>query len=135
AGDVISVSVDTPLSDLRPYVELRDGSDFTLASDNDAGPDQDAFISHYEVSTSGSYYVRVGKYWNSSASGDYELRVERARGIELESDRNYQNDGIGGANALMLQAQGTHQVATVAGTVMGPQGSVNPNELDEDIFA
>src|SRR5882757_7482703 len=33
AGDVVSVSVDTPGSTLIPYVELRDGSDQAVTSD------------------------------------------------------------------------------------------------------
>ena len=42
--------------------------------------------------------MKVGKYWQSTQTGPYELRVERARGVQLETDREYQNDGIGGAN-------------------------------------
>jgi len=60
AGDVISISVDTPDSDLDPYVELRNSADGVLASDNNNGPGNDAFISHYTISSSGAYYVRVG---------------------------------------------------------------------------
>src|SRR5882757_5315677 len=131
AGDVVSVSVNTPGSDLIPYVLLRNGADQVLAGDQFSGPDDDAFISHYVVAVSGSYYVEVGKYYYSSQPGSYELHVDRARGIQLESDANYQNDSIGGANALTLTTAGTHQVATVAGTVMAPQGG----HLDQDLFS
>src|SRR5207244_259624 len=94
------------------------------------GPDNDAFISHYVVPTSGSYYVVVGKYYYGSEPGSYELHVDRARGIQLETDHNYQNDSIGGANALTLTPAGTHQIATVAGTVMTPEGG----HVDQDLF-
>ena len=131
AGDLVSVSVDTPASNVDSYVELYNAAGQQLTGNDDSGPDADAFISHYAVTESGSYYVRVGKGYYSSESGDYALRVERARGIQLESDASYQNDAISGANALALTQAGTHQTATVAGTVMAPSGS----NLDEDVFA
>ena len=51
--------------------------------------------------------------------------MERARGIQLETDPNNQNDSLGGANVLALTPAGTHQVATVAGTVQ---------YADQDVF-
>lgn len=132
AGDVLSVSVDTPGSSLNPYVELRNAAGSTLASDNDAGPDTDAFISHYTITSSGEYFVVVAKDYNdSSGPGDYELWVDLARGIQLESDANYSNDSISGANALTLTTAGNHRIATVAGAVMSPEGS----NTDEDLFS
>ena len=97
AGDVISVGVDTPGSDVYPYVELLNGSGQYITGDQDGGPGNDAFISHYVVPVSGSYYVKVGNT-GEHADRAFELRVERARGVQLETDREYQNDGIGGAN-------------------------------------
>ena len=55
AGDVISVGVDTPGSDVYPYVELLNGSGEYITGDQDGGPGNDAFISHYVVPVSGSY--------------------------------------------------------------------------------
>ena len=98
AGDVVSISVDTPNSDLDPYVELHDAADGVLASDDSAGPDGDSFISHYTIPNSGIYYVRVGKSYWASTPGSYELRVDLARGIQLESDASYSNGSISGAN-------------------------------------
>ena len=129
AGDVVSISVDTPESNLNPYVELHNAADQYLIGDDNAGPDNDAFISHYIIPSSGSYYVKVGNY--SATPGSYELRVDLARGMQLESDACYSNDSIAGANALTMSAAGTQQQATVAGTVMAPEGS----NTDEDYFA
>jgi len=59
AGDVVSVSVDTPDSDLNPRVYLYDAAGNQLGYDDDAGPSYDAFISHYAIASSGTYYARV----------------------------------------------------------------------------
>ncbi|HUU82658.1 MAG TPA: PPC domain-containing protein [Phycisphaerae bacterium] len=94
AGDLVTISVDTPDSDLNPYVELRNSADGTLASDHNSGPDGDALINRYAITSSGTYVVRVGKYQNSSTPGAYELRVDLVHGNQptLESDANYAND-------------------------------------------
>ena len=131
AGDIVSISVDTPESSLNPFVELHNAADSNLVSDYDAGPDADAFISHYPIPSSGFYYVKVGNNSGASTPGSYELRVDLARGIQLESDGSYSNDNLAGANALTVSAADTHQQATVAGTLMGPEGS----NTDEDYFA
>jgi hypothetical protein len=44
--------------------------------------------------------------------------VERARGLQLETDANYQNDTISGANALTWVPVAEHRTAVVAGTLM-----------------
>ena len=100
AGDVVSVSVDTPQSELNPYVELHDASGSRLAYDDSRGPGEDAFISHYAIGSSGTYYVRVNS--QSSTSGSYEVRVDVARVIQLENDGNYSNDSVTSANVLRL---------------------------------
>ncbi|MCM8621626.1 MAG: LEPR-XLL domain-containing protein, partial [Candidatus Accumulibacter sp.] len=41
-GDVISVSVDTPSSDMDPYLWLGDGTGSGITSDDNAGPGNDA---------------------------------------------------------------------------------------------
>jgi len=131
AGDVISVSIDTPESDLNPYVELRNSADGVLASNDKSGPDLDSYISHYVIPSSGTYYVRAGKDHYSATPGAYQLRVDLARGTELEHDPDFSNDGIPGANKLSL-ALGVpgHLVGTVAATVMAAQGA----NTDEDYF-
>ncbi|RDE49092.1 MAG: LEPR-XLL domain-containing protein, partial [Candidatus Accumulibacter meliphilus] len=61
AGDLVSVSVDTPDSDVNAVVELRNAADGALATSDNEGPGSDAFISRLAVTASGSYYVVVGK--------------------------------------------------------------------------
>ena len=128
AGDVISVSVDTPDSDMNPYLELYNAGAGRLVYDHDSGPFYDAFISGYAIAGSGTYYARVSR---ASATGSYELRVDLARGIDLESDANYANDSIAGANGLNWATVGTHRTATIAGTIMAPESG----NVDEDYFS
>jgi hypothetical protein len=131
-GDCVSLSVDTPDSDLRPYVYLCDASGSSVASDYGSGPDYDAFISHYTIPRSGTYFARVYRYYYGYTTGDYQLRLDLTRGVQLESDADYSNDDVAGANELILQRGVTdHQVATVGGTIMAPSSS----NLDEDVFA
>jgi RHS repeat-associated protein len=74
--------------------------------------------------------VLVGKEYYSTASGLYQLHVDVARGIDQESDVNYSNDSIGGANVLGLASQGTHTATTIAGTIMSP----GDGQVDEDTY-
>jgi len=130
AGDVVSVSVDTlsGYPHLDPYVRLYDAAGSCLTGDWDGGPGHDAFISHEVISTSGTYYVQVGS--QASTSGSYQARVDLARGIQLESDADYGNDTISGANPLILsEGKPGHSAATVAGTLMSPERT-----RDKDIF-
>src|SRR5437868_6683601 len=92
AGDVISVSVDTIAAALDPYVEVRNSANGLLASDEDNGPGNDSFISAFAIVSSGTYTVRVGA--RSSATGQYLVRLDVARGVQIESDANYSNDSI-----------------------------------------
>ena len=116
AGDIVSLSVDTPDSDLVPRVYLYDPSGSSLTYDYYSGPGSDAFISHYSITTNGTYYVRVISYY--STTGSYQLRIDLARGIQLESDPNYTNDSIAGANSLTLTTEGDRRYGTIAGTIM-----------------
>lgn len=128
----MSVSVDTPDSVLDPYVQLRNAADSSLTSSNDEGPDYDAFISHYTIASSGTYYVVVGKNYYSSTPGSYQLRIDVVRGIQLETDASYSNDSVSGANQLTLAAVGNRSEATVVGTVMALE--VASANKDEDLF-
>ncbi|MEJ2392692.1 MAG: CARDB domain-containing protein [Gammaproteobacteria bacterium] len=132
AGDVVSIAVDTLGSGLDPYLRLRNSANSSLKSEGYSGPDSDAFISAYQISSSGIYYVEVyeNSYYNNT-TGSYQVRVDVARSIQLESDANYSNDSISGANVLKLTAAGTDQVGTIAGTIMLSEG----NNLDEDVFS
>ncbi|MAF66354.1 MAG: hypothetical protein CMJ84_11945, partial [Planctomycetes bacterium] len=127
AGDVISLSADTPASTLNPRVELRNNADGVAAADNDSGPDQDAFLSHFLISTSGTYFVRVTP---NAGTGAYDMRVDLARNLQLESDAQYANDSIAGADRLTKTTVGSQAAATIGGTVMAAEGA----NTDEDTF-
>lgn len=133
AGDILSISVDTPNSDLNPSVSLCNSGDGELASNNDSGPDADAFISHYTITSSGKYYARVSKgNYSSDTPGAYELRVDVARNINLESDAQYANDTIAGADRLAMSVGAPqHLVADVAGAIMADEGA----QTDDDLFS
>ena len=122
AGDRVAVSVDTPNSSLNPYVAFYNTSGSQLSTDDDGGPDSDAYISYYTIPSSGTYYVRVGHYSYSSTVGTYQLRLDVARGIQLESDADYANDGVSGADLLTLTSAGIHRTATVVGLIMSSEG-------------
>ncbi|MCY2928879.1 MAG: dockerin type I domain-containing protein, partial [Planctomycetota bacterium] len=71
-------------------------------------------------------------YGGGSTTGSYELRVDVARGgTQLESDANYSNDSISGANVLNLATIGTHRSGTIAGTVMASEWG----HSDSDYFS
>ena len=128
AGDRVSVAVDTPDSSLRPYLGLYNSSQQQVSSVAGSGPGDDA-LAEYVVPASGLYYIYVG-CWYAGDAGSYQVRLDVARGIQQETDQQYANDSIVGADVLTLAAQGNHRVATVAGTVMGPEGT----NKDEDFF-
>ncbi|HUU96390.1 MAG TPA: CARDB domain-containing protein, partial [Phycisphaerae bacterium] len=91
----------------------------------------DAFISRFEITSSGKYYVRVWfNGWQGSSTGAYLLRVDLARGIQLEKDGSYVNDTTSTANLVTLQPSGTCRTAIFSGTIMSPE----PGNVDEDYF-
>ena len=121
AGDRIAIAVDTPSSGMNPFVYLRNSADGTLTSNDNSGPDNDAFISYFTVTSSGSYSARVSS--QSNTTGHYELRVDMARGINIESDGAYANDSVAGADPLELTTGTPGQVVgLVTGTIMASQG-------------
>ena len=136
AGDVLSVAVDTPESNLCMYVSLRDGTDSQLTSeDRGTGPDQDALISQYRVPGGGRYYLWIRNHdWSGwdRRRGSYEVRVDVVRGgVQLEYDRDHYNHTLGQSTELSLGPVGEGAIgATVAGTVM----ESNP-WADRDYFA
>ncbi|WP_168215735.1 CARDB domain-containing protein [Roseimaritima ulvae] len=138
AGDRVDVWSQA-LEELRPYAQLYrlndagDGVQSLTGNGNGgwSGPDNDAYISGYELPATTTYYVRMGKYYWDQTPGGYDLRVNLARGVELETDQNYANDTTGGADGLTFEQSGALRTAKVAGTVMGAESS----NLDEDLFA
>jgi len=49
AGDILSISVDTPDSELYPAVSLLNAGGSSLISNVSDGPGYDSFISHYVI--------------------------------------------------------------------------------------
>ncbi|MBA3481151.1 MAG: Ig-like domain-containing protein, partial [Pirellulales bacterium] len=132
AGDRVSASMDTSVSDLNSYFEIRSAADIAIASSQDDGPGTDAFVSNFVVPSSGTYYVRAGKESSSSVSGSYGLRIDLARGIDLESDANYRNNSISQADNLRFShAVAGHAVGTAAGNIMAGEAAI----LDIDYFS
>jgi hypothetical protein len=99
-----------------------------IASDDNGGPGSDAFISRFVIPTTTNYFVRV---ISQSGIGNYTLRVDRTATLGLESDNEYSNDTIAGANALPLTPAGNQRLGTMAGTVMDGQSG----NVDEDYFS
>src|SRR5258706_4299192 len=133
AGDVISINVDTPTVGLNPYVELRNSANGLLISDEDSGSGYDSSISAFTIVSSGTYSVRVGA---RSSTGPYVVRVEIGRTVQLESDGDFSNDTIPGANALRKVVDGVQAKASMAGTIMqtGRAGTLDAGNTDEDTF-
>jgi hypothetical protein len=127
AGDRISIALDARGA-FNPYVELYTRAGGNIANDDNGGPSNDAFVSRFTIPTTTNYFVRVVSF---GGIGNYVLRVDRTATLQLESDREYSNDTIAGANALTLTPAGNQRLATVAGTVMDGQSG----NVDEDYFS
>jgi len=134
AGDLVSIAVDSPDSNLDPFVELRNSANGLIASDEDSGPGPDALISAFVIGSSGTYSVRI--LGRNSTTGAYQLRVDLARTVQLETDANYSNDTIASANLLRKSPSGIQAKVTVVGTIMatGPAGTADAGDVDEDVF-
>ena len=97
-----------------------------------AGAVEGAFLSAYAVSTTGTYYVNVGKsYWSTISGNMYRLRVDVARGVQMEGDTDYSNDGMGSATALTLTQSGSLRNGASAGLIMQTDGT----NADEDYYS
>ncbi len=138
AGDRVDVWGQQLIGD-RPSIQLyrlNDAGDgvISLASDglNDSGdgPNNDVYISGYGLPATTTYFVIAGKYRWDDAPVDYDLRVNVARGTGLETDANYVNDSINGADGLPFEQTGALRSASVAGTVMATESS----NTDQDVF-
>ena len=117
AGDKVAIALDSAQVDGYFHCYNAEGNE--LFGENDSGPNSSDYYSYFTVSTAGTYYVRTR---SQGSVGTYALRLELARGIGLESDGDYDNGSIGGADGLTLAQSGNHQLGTVAGTVMDRQG-------------
>ncbi|MCA9186965.1 MAG: tandem-95 repeat protein, partial [Planctomycetales bacterium] len=123
-GDTIALAVDDLTGGMNLYLELYDPAGNYITADDNSGPGPNAYLSNYTVAATGTYYARIGN-WNSGP-GTYQLRVEIARDVQLESDAQYNNNGTGNADPLTYQTIDTRRSASVAGTLMaGESGNVD----------
>ena len=130
AGDKLSVSQDSPDGALNPYVGLYGPTGTELVVDDEGGPGSGSFISGYAITTGGTYYIAAGKaYWHD-VPGNYDLRIEVARGINGETDREYDNNTLAKADPIAYSVNGNQSTATVAGTLMAGQSGL----ADQDYF-
>ena len=128
AGDVVRVAVDTPSSILDANVEFLNSAGGVLRSDNNGGPGADSLVNNFEIATTGAYFVKV-RGSSSTSIGTYQVRVDLARGIQLESDSGYSNDH-GAGHFVGLAQSGNRFSGTIAGSIMSPEDT----NLDEDRF-
>ena len=129
AGDALTLAVDSFGSGINGYVELYNAAGGFLTSDDNGGVNQDAVISGYRLPADGIYFARIGN-WNAN-TGRYQIRVDMARGITAETDVQYNNDPLAGADVLnpVDVGEGVRSVS-VAGYVQATEG----NNQDEDSF-
>ena len=131
AGDLISIAVDpVEHQSVDSEIILRDSSGGYLSGDRDGGPGQASYVSHYEVPADGTFFVELLAD-SFGSRGNYQIRIERARGIDLESDRFYLNDAIANASPIRFTTAGDQRIGVFAGTIMaGESGNVDEDYID-----
>ncbi|MFT5526538.1 MAG: hypothetical protein ACI9HK_004515, partial [Pirellulaceae bacterium] len=133
SGDLVAINV-TQLGPLYSRVTLLAADGSRLASDYSGGPGETSFISGIELADSGEYFLEVaGNFFGGRDHelGDYQVRIDLARGAAMESDSGYSNDRDFQANPLAFTTDGSTDRAAVAGAIMAAENS----NIDEDIFA
>ncbi|QKS29606.1 MAG: tandem-95 repeat protein [Candidatus Accumulibacter similis] len=104
-GDIVSIGVETPNSEMDPYVSLRDASGTEIAADDNSGSGNDAAISQQELLLTGTYYVQVRPAGEGTVSGPYELLVERTRVTEPAPTSLGRSDTSAAMDAASFGAQ------------------------------
>ena len=108
---------------------LYDSSGNELTTSDNNGPGNESYINYYTATYTGTYYARVGKYYWSTTPGNYSLYVDLVRGAQQETDADYNNGSLGNADGLSFTTVGNQRQATVAGLIMGPEGSTSDNDI------
>ncbi|MCD0460362.1 pre-peptidase C-terminal domain-containing protein, partial [Roseiconus lacunae] len=124
AGDRVAINADyLSGSGFDPYITLYASDGTYLTADDDSGPGGTAFISGFELPEDGDYFIEVHDD-SSNRSGDYQVRVDLARGVDMETDANYSNNGLNSsADPLNLVDAGNTRSATIAGSIMGAEAT------------
>ncbi len=113
AGDVLTVRLEDDTLGEYPQLILQDASAQNLVnSGGDYGGT--AQFQNYHILNPGTYYLRIS---SSGGAGHYRMRVDQARGPQLEIEAN---DSQGAANNLNLMASaGAYQAKVVGSLVSG----------------
>lgn len=83
-GDIVSARVEAAVGNSRPRLRLTNTAGTDLQSFN-GGTDGVASFDAYRITTPGTYRIRV---YTEHQVGDYALRLELARGLDLEKENN-----------------------------------------------
>ncbi len=83
-GDVISIAMTRVDGNLDAYLELLDGAQAVLQSDDDGGNSQNALINNYALPATGAYYIRARRFFGSrgddNTAGAYVLVLSKRGG-------------------------------------------------------
>ncbi|MEM9588510.1 MAG: CARDB domain-containing protein, partial [Planctomycetota bacterium] len=131
AGDRVAVAMDAYQSTLNPEFQLVNAGGSVLATEYDSGPGSNAFLSHFVIPSDGTYYIQALKYYWDGSGGEYLLRVDRVTGATLESDSEYNNNSLAGADLAELVVDGTRRGGALVGGIMsGQSGTVDRDYFD-----
>ncbi|MCY2989793.1 MAG: FG-GAP-like repeat-containing protein, partial [Planctomycetota bacterium] len=111
AGDRVTLRVEAPGSSIYPQVYLQNASGTTLTS---VGGDSagNALIQNFAIPAPGTYYVYV---YSQNNPAIYQLRVDQARGPQLEVEAN---DSQSQPTVLNLTVTGGLYGRQVVGTIL-----------------
>lgn len=111
-GDIVTMRLETQGTGTNPQMQLQNVSGGVLQNVGGGGDGVVGF-ERYRFATPGTYYVRV---WSDQRSAPYRLRLDLARGIQLEAEPN---DTTAQATALNLKFGSGLAQARIAGAVLG----------------
>ncbi len=108
-GDRVTVRLESVAGGINPRLRLRNSADTDVSSVNGSG--SVAQIQNFVIPAPGVYHVRT---WSDSGVSAYGLRVDLARGLELETEAN---DTQATSDVLTLTAGGGTLNGRVAGSL------------------
>jgi hypothetical protein len=110
AGDQLSVRVEAKYLGVYPQLYLHNAAGQNLRS---VGGNYDGTVSfqNFVITSPGTYYLRV---YSTSARSPYKMRVDQARGIQLESEAN---DTQAAADTLNLKSSFGLAQAKIVGAI------------------
>jgi hypothetical protein len=85
-GDLITISMLRATGDLDTTLELLDGSQRRIASDDDSGGGQNARIERFRLTESNVYYIRATRYSGNSGSNTTQGGYNLILGLVFDDD-------------------------------------------------